>query len=145
MPRNSARISSKICWVILHFDRHLTDPQDVFSKPGDFVGMKQQQVVIALAQFGIEPFGIKGWIQLVGISVGIAIDRGPRSIQRPLYRLDVHQTIVAIAFWEGRSSDRGWIGRGRVIPIHDLTSRFLQLVQLCRGAIVSRIGSAAKP
>jgi hypothetical protein len=56
--------------------------------------MEKKGLLLIAAVFGVELAGIKRGIEVAGIGVGVAIDRGPRPVQALLNLLDHDQRFL---------------------------------------------------
>jgi hypothetical protein len=56
--------------------------------------MEKKGLLLIAAVFGVELAGIKRRIEVAGIRVGVAIDRGPRPVQALLNLLDHDQRFL---------------------------------------------------
>ncbi len=89
-------ILSSVGLEFLDFDRHLFNPQNIFSKPRDFVGVKHQHFIGVAPHFRVQALGIVGRIQQVGMGVGIAVNRGAGAIESRLHSVNAHQATDGI-------------------------------------------------
>jgi hypothetical protein len=85
-------VLGRIGGTILDFDRDLFDFEDIFGKPGNFTGVEEEWIRVVGTNFWVEAFGVVGEIELVGISIGVAIDGGARSVEGFFYRINIHKS-----------------------------------------------------
>ena len=96
------------------FHRDFLDTKHISGKARYLIGMKKQRIFLVGAVFRVELAWVERGIEIPGLGVRVAIDRGSRAIQSFLNVVDTNETLSRFASSLGGDSNFGSVCDGSI-------------------------------